>query len=121
MIIKTLISAAAATMLLAGAAQAGQDTASQQPSDATSATTPSTAPDAQAGTSMPSDSMAPSTGATMSATAATTDASAVVTTKVVTNGPVADTPENRAKYGQPMSRAGKRTAAAGNYTQEPTA
>jgi hypothetical protein len=27
---------------------------------------------------------------------------------------VPDTAENRAKYGQPMSRAGKRTAARGN-------
>ena len=33
---------------------------------------------------------------------------------VVSNGPVADTPENRAKYGGPMSRTGKRTAPAGN-------
>ena len=33
---------------------------------------------------------------------------------VVSNAPVADTPENRAKYGRPMSNAGKRTAAAGN-------
>lgn len=33
---------------------------------------------------------------------------------VVSNGPVADTPENRAKYGAPMSNAGKRTAARGN-------
>ena len=32
----------------------------------------------------------------------------------VTNGPVPDTAENRAKYGQPMSHAGKRTAAKGN-------
>lgn len=32
---------------------------------------------------------------------------------VVTNGPVLDTAENRAKY-PPMSRAGKRTAARGN-------
>lgn len=39
---------------------------------------------------------------------------ASVTTTTVTNGPVADTPENRAKYGQPMSNAGKRTRAAGN-------
>ncbi|HEX5380348.1 MAG TPA: hypothetical protein VFW47_17350, partial [Phenylobacterium sp.] len=46
--------------------------------------------------------------------AASTDASAVVSTITVTNGPVADTPENRAKYGQPLSRAGKRTAAKGN-------
>ncbi len=45
---------------------------------------------------------------------AATDASATVTTSLVTNGPVADTPENRAKYGQPMSNAGKRTAARGN-------
>ncbi len=37
-----------------------------------------------------------------------------VTTTTVTNGPVADTPENRAKYGAPMSRAGKRTAPRGN-------
>lgn len=40
--------------------------------------------------------------------------SASVTTTTVTNGPVADTAENRAKYGSPMSRAGKRTAARGN-------
>lgn len=33
---------------------------------------------------------------------------------VVSNGPVADTPENRAKYGKPMSNAGKRTAPKGN-------
>jgi hypothetical protein len=33
---------------------------------------------------------------------------------LVTNGPVPDTPENRAKYGSPMSNAGKRTQPAGN-------
>jgi len=33
---------------------------------------------------------------------------------VVSNEPVADTPENRAKYGAPMSSAGKRTTAKGN-------
>ena len=33
---------------------------------------------------------------------------------VVSNGPVADTPENRAKYGKPMSNAGKRSAPKGN-------
>jgi hypothetical protein len=58
---------------------------------------------------------------TTTETAAATDVAApasaqaaTVTTTTVTNGPVADTPENRAKYGQPMSRAGKRTAAKGN-------
>jgi len=33
---------------------------------------------------------------------------------VVSNPPIADTPENRAKYGKPMSNAGKRTAPKGN-------
>lgn len=41
-------------------------------------------------------------------------ANASYTTMTVTNGPVPDTAENRAKYGQPMSNAGKRTAARGN-------
>jgi UrcA family protein len=41
-------------------------------------------------------------------------AEASYTTSTVTNGPVPDTRENRAKYGQPMSHAGKRTAPAGN-------
>lgn len=59
----------------------------------------------------------PSTTAStdVTAPAATDNAQAVsVTTMTVTNGPVPDTAENRAKYGQPMSRAGKRTAARGN-------
>ena len=33
---------------------------------------------------------------------------------VVSNGPVPDTPENRAKYGKPDSHAGKVTKPAGN-------
>jgi hypothetical protein len=39
---------------------------------------------------------------------------ATVTNTLVTNGPVPDTAANRAKYGSPMSNAGKRTAPAGN-------
>jgi hypothetical protein len=35
-------------------------------------------------------------------------------TDVVSNGPVPDTPENRAKYGQPLSHAGKMTKPIGN-------
>ena len=37
-----------------------------------------------------------------------------VTSQTVTNGPVPDTKENRAKYGQPMSHAGRMTKAKGN-------
>jgi UrcA family protein len=53
----------------------------------------------------------PSAGAYSTAASAT--APATYTTTTVTNGPVADTPENRARYA-PLSRAGKRTAAKGN-------
>jgi hypothetical protein len=37
-----------------------------------------------------------------------------VTTRLITNGAVPHTPENRARYGLPMSRAGKITTPAGN-------
>ena len=55
----------------------------------------------------------------MAAEAASSPASAVVpaptyTVRTVTNGPVPDTPENRARYGAPMSATGARTAPAGD-------
>lgn len=55
----------------------------------------------------------------MAAEAASTPASAVVpaptyTVRTVTNGPVPDTPENRDRYGSPMSVTGARTAPAGD-------
>jgi hypothetical protein len=40
--------------------------------------------------------------------------SATAGTDLISNGPVPDTPANRAKYGQPMSHAGRMTKAAGN-------
>ena len=104
--IKHLLSAAAALALMTGAAQA-QTTAASPPMS-----TPDVSP-------KPMDSTA-TTSATVPATALapspanSTDTSAMVTVKTVTNGPVADTPENRAKYGQPLSRAGKRTLPKGN-------
>jgi len=55
----------------------------------------------------------PSTG--VSATSATSyGQGASVTVTTTTNGPVPDTAENRAKYGGPMSHAGRRSAAKGN-------
>jgi UrcA family protein len=53
------------------------------------------------------------------ATGVSTDVSATApapsyTVTTVTNGGVPDTPANRARYGQPMSNAGKRTSASGN-------
>lgn len=56
----------------------------------------------------------PMDSATTTAMAQPAPMGATVTTSTVTNGPVPDTPENRAKYGKPMSNAGKRTTPAGN-------
>jgi uncharacterized surface protein with fasciclin (FAS1) repeats len=66
----------------------------------------------------PTEPMAPMTAPATPAPMETADpaaqvASATAQPTVVTNGPVLDTAENRAKY-PPQSRAGKRTAAAGN-------
>lgn len=99
---KTLLIAAGAAALMTGAAFA-QDTPS--------ATTPdATMPPAATDTTMPADTtMAPAPADT---SMAPTQVAANVQT--VTNGPVPDTPENRAKYGQPMSHAGKKTAPVGN-------
>ena len=59
-----------------------------------------------------------SASSTIAPAATTAGADVAATTSfsnvTVTNGPVPDTAENRAKYGQPLSRAGKRTAARGN-------
>jgi hypothetical protein len=49
-----------------------------------------------------------------SATSAGMNASMGGNVQLVTNGPVPDTPENRDKYGDPLSNAGKRTDPAGN-------
>ena len=117
--IAALVTAAAAAALMAGAAHAGEKMKTQtsaegeQPAAAdimstdASAMTPDTT--AAADTGSASDA-----SAVVSANAQASDASAVVTTNMVTNGPIDDTPENRAKYGQPLSHAGKRTLAKGN-------
>lgn len=82
-----------------------------QPSTTTTTVTTESSVDTTA--APPADtSVTSSTTAAPSAGSYATGAS--VTTTLVTNGPVPDTPENRAKYGQPLSRAGKVTAARGN-------
>ncbi|MGH6998421.1 MAG: hypothetical protein ACREEO_09500 [Phenylobacterium sp.] len=137
MMLKTLLTAAAATALLAGAAQAGEGAKKAKPADAAAtqmkdqkgkamttpgadasatATTPDTsvnpAPDAAA-MPPPSSDAAAMPPASSDASAEGVPASATVSANAVTNGPVADTPENRAKY-KPLSRAGRQTAARGN-------
>ena len=91
----------------------------QTKDEAGKATTPPGA-DASATTAMPDTSVNPPANdaaaippASPDASAEGVPASATVSANAATNGPVADTPENRAKY-KPLSRAGRATAARGN-------
>ena len=122
--------AAAALALMSGAAMA-QSTAPQAPMNpdpTAAAPADQTMPpaDPAATTSMPAD---PTAATTMPApTGAATDTAGRVSSmpaeqqaglkagdpNVVSNPPVADTPENRKLYGKPLSNAGRRTAAKGN-------
>jgi len=71
---------------------------------------------------LPAEAMGPSSAETYGAAASSVELAPppapppapTYTTSTVTNGPVADTPENRAAYGQPMSATGRMTAPAGN-------
>jgi hypothetical protein len=110
-----MIATAAAAALMAGSAfaQSSQgaagDTAVNPP--AAAAPAPAPAPDVTAPAPTPDATVAPAAGA---ATERTPAASVSGGADLVTNGPVADTPENRAKYGKPMSNAGRMTKPAGN-------
>ena len=95
--IMTLFAAGAATALIGGAALAQQ---------------PASSSDVQAQAPVPAASTGTATSTSVTAVDPATGATATVTT--LTNGPVPDTKENRAKYGAPMSNAGKRTPAKGN-------
>ena len=131
-----IITASAAVALLGGAASAQSQPAAPTPGSVTGDWNGAHAPSdekqyqekvtvpvgAAPAAAMPMPEASASTGATAStdvttplaSSATTVGENASVTVTTVTSGPVADTPENRAKYGQPMSRAGKRTAAKGN-------
>jgi hypothetical protein len=108
-----LLSAAAAFALVGGAAYAQEST--------TSATMPAQGSasgqvNSDAHTGMTTSSSEADAAASVSTDASTTSMAggATLTTTTVTNGPVPDTAENRARFGGPMSRAGQRTSAAGN-------
>jgi len=105
---KYLMMAAVAAALAGPMAAHAQQTDQQQPIPAPQPVAPApTNPDL---TAAPAPIVTPATDAATPASA-TTDASGVV---VVAMAPVPDTPANRAKYGKPMSRAGRHTAPAGN-------
>lgn len=89
------------------------DTSAMPPAGQTGDTTTSPTIDSTLGASSTMDSSA-GTGLTApSAAQAGAEASAVVQPRVTANAPIPDTPENREKYGEPLSNAGKRSEANG--------
>jgi hypothetical protein len=124
--------AAAASALMAGAAAAqttsGNDiTAGDQsvnpapqaagPTAATGAATTSGATDtsgynSRSAAGLGDESASPAGGAAIGATSE--EGVGAPSPQIVTNGPVPDTPANRAKYGQPDSHGGRMTRPAGN-------
>ena len=126
MTMKTLLTAAAALALIGGAAHAGEGAKKSKPADSAqmqdetgkAMTTPGA--DASATPAMPDTSVNPPANDTAAMPPASPDASAegvpasaTVSANVTTNGPVADTPENRSKF-KPLSRAGRATTPRGN-------
>ncbi|MFI4974524.1 MAG: hypothetical protein ACHP84_08300 [Caulobacterales bacterium] len=117
--IRYALAATLAACLTAGvaAAQSAPTPASPPPSSPAAATSDQklVVPSGQSNNTMQTIT---DTSVTTPTTPATTiDASATVATgtvQVISNPPVPDTAANRAKYGQPLSNAGRRTKAAGN-------
>jgi hypothetical protein len=102
---------AAAALLVGGAVYAaGSDMSPNANADA--ATQDSSQAQTQAPATQDQPPMnSPDTGA-QAQTGVAANTSAQV--QVIASQPVPDTPENRAKYGQPLSRAGRHTKPAGN-------
>jgi hypothetical protein len=108
MLIKALLAAAAASSI-GCAAFAAPTSDTDQAQQATAKAEQSTTAD----NSVPASAVTPSANVASSTTTIDADG-ATVTTQLITNGPVPDTPQNRARYGQPLSHAGKATAPKGN-------
>ena len=131
---KLMIATAAAAALLAGSAFAqaapasGSNLSQNQPGDtavnpvplapgAGAAAPSGPAPAPLAASPDATQPNAPADATVAPAAGAPTErapAASVGGADVVSNGPVPDTPANRAKYGKPMSNAGRMTKPAGN-------
>ncbi len=102
-----MLAAASALALLAAPAFAQTDPAAMTVAQTTTTTTTTMTPDASA----PAPDAA--TMAPPAAMTPTTTAADPTNVQVVTNGPIPDTPQERAKY-KPLSHAGRHTAPVGN-------
>jgi hypothetical protein len=104
-----LIAVAGAAALAAGVAMAQTATAPADSSGAVNA--PPAAADSSSGGNV---DLSPAGGFASSDTLGDTSKLKAGDPNVVSNAPVPDTHENRAKYGRPLSHAGRRTAATGD-------
>ena len=87
--------------------------ARSNPNYAVAAVVPAPAPYAGP-TAAEEDAAADAAAADASATVPDYSSTATVTTTTITNGAVPDTPENRARFGGPISNGGRQTAPRGN-------
>jgi hypothetical protein len=99
-----------AFVLLAVSASAAGAALAQDPSSPAGASPPPASSTAPADNS--TDPSAPAQATQAPPASSQSPAGPVV--EHVTNGPVPDTPDNRARYGAPMSNGGQTTAPAGN-------
>ena len=104
--------AASVAACLAGGAAAAQPTTPPTPA---SAATPTASRDQStpAAIDRATQASAMTSGPANATVTATVDANGVQHL-LIASAPVPDTPEGRAKFGQPLSNAGRRTQAAGN-------
>lgn len=111
-----LFAAAAVAALIAMPAMAQDSMPPADPNEPATAAEPMADPmtDTTAVNPPPAPASEPVPVSSPSATAAGTDVAANVTTRTVTNGPIPDTAENRARYGAPLSATGRRSKPAGN-------
>lgn len=129
--LKILLAATAAAALCSGAAMA--QTADESHSSIPPTNDPTTRTDDECGANkgpkpcgaqvvavpIPADSgvyvePAPADNSTSQMYSSAPAVSPEIRTRLVTNGPVPDTPENRARFGGPDSNGGERTAPVGN-------
>lgn len=114
-----LLAATAFTALIAGPALAQAPATTHHPDEMPPAAATQPAPAADQW-GMPASAMSvdPATGMmVVRQNTASPEQAATLTpgsANVVTNGPIPDTAENRARYGAPISNGGKRTRPAGN-------
>ncbi|KQY28234.1 hypothetical protein ASD38_16200 [Caulobacter sp. Root487D2Y] len=115
-----LMSGAAMAQSTAPGAPVNPDPTAAAPADQTMPADPATAATAPADPTAATTMPAPTGAATDTAGRVSSMPAEQQSTlkagdpNVVSNPPIADTPENRKLYGAPMSNAGKRTAAKGN-------